>query len=190
MLCVSKMWVCRSELYGSFGTCRQPQPSSRLAHHIPLFYVCFVCLGRPWDPTAAAWRTPTPAYRTPPPADLTLARRTLAPACLGSCREPGHSADAQWFPVGLVLCYVVLRHSRWPAGRMRRRHHRRRNPPPWRHRRHAGNSSLSKRDLNGEHRVGIAQKPFQKRYLGLYIFCRLRPFASISLVRIGTSLVG
>ena len=97
------------------------------------------------------------------------------------------AAVRRW--LGSLLC-LVLRHSRWPAGRMRRRHHRHRNPPPWRHRRHAGNSSLSKRDLNGEHRVGIAQKPFQKRYLGLYIFCRLRPFASISLVRIGTSLVG
>ena len=190
MLCVSKMWVCRSELYGSFGTCRQPQPSSRLAHHIPLFYVCFVCLGRPWDPTGVAWRTPAQADRAPPPADTTQARRTPAPACLSSCRASGQPPDAPWFPVGLVLCYVVLRHSRWPAGRMRRRHHRRRNPPPWRHRRHAGNSSLSKRDLNGEHRVGIAQKLYFQRDILAYIYCWLRPFASISLVRIGTSLVG
>ena len=64
MLCVSKMWVCRSELYGSFGTCRQPQPSSRLAHHIPLFYVCFVCLGRPWDPSGVAY----PCTGRPSPA--------------------------------------------------------------------------------------------------------------------------
>ena len=145
------------------------QPSSRLAHHIPLFYVCFVCLGRPWDPTGVARRNPAPANRTPPPADTTLARRTLTPAFLGSCRVPGQPPDTQRFPVGLVLCYVVLRDSRLPARRMRRRHHRRRNPPPSRHSRPAGNSSLSKRDLNGEHRVGIAQKPFQKRYLGLYI---------------------
>ena len=63
-------------------------------------------------------------------------------------------------------------------------------PPPWCHRRPARNSSLSKRDLNGEHRVGIAQKLYFQRDILAYIYCWLRPFASISLVRIGTSLVG
>ena len=190
MLCVSKMWVCRSELYGSFGTCRQPQPSSRLAHRIPLFYVCFVCLGRPWDPTDVAWRTPAQDDRTPPPADPTLARRTPAPACLGSWRASGQPADAPRFPVGLVLCYT------WYCG----------TPADRRGvcggatiaaatRRHGATVDLlgiqvSAREIWTANIAWELHRSHFRKDILAYIYCWLRPFASISLVRIGTSLVG
>lgn len=74
-----------------------------------------LCLGRPWDPTGAAWRTPVQPNHTPPPADPTLSRRTLAPACLRSLRASGQPPDAPQFPNGLFLCYTW--YSGTPADR-------------------------------------------------------------------------
>jgi hypothetical protein len=166
-----------------------PAELAARAPHTPILRM--LCVPRQTvGPNRRGVAYPAQADRTPPPADHTLAWRTLTPSCLGSWRSPGQPPDAQRFPVGLVLCYT------WYCG----------TPADRRGvcggatiaaatRRHGATVAMlgiqvSAREIWTANIAWELHRSHFRKDILAYIYCWLRPFASISLVRIGTSLVG